>query len=86
MADLTPEEKERIEYLATDAWVVDTGANDDEVTGKNYDHRKVWIEQLFQQFAACFGIDLRGTLPSATGQHCSNNGFLQVSLPDSLIG
>ncbi len=31
---------------------------DDEVTGKNYDHRKVWIEELFRHFAACFGIDL----------------------------
>ena len=30
----------------------------DTVTGKNYDHRKVWIENLFQHFAACFGIDL----------------------------
>ena len=32
----------------------------DSVSGKNYDHRKVWIEKLFQQFAACFGIDLLG--------------------------
>ncbi|WP_010586586.1 hypothetical protein [Schlesneria paludicola] len=30
----------------------------DSVTGKNYDHRKAWIEQLLQQFAAQFGIDL----------------------------
>lgn len=33
---------------------------DDPVTGKNFDHRKVWIEQYLQQFAACFGIDLLG--------------------------
>jgi REP element-mobilizing transposase RayT len=31
---------------------------DDPLTGKNYDHRKVWIEQHLQHFAACFGIDL----------------------------
>ena len=32
----------------------------DSVTGKNYDHRKVWIEDLLKQFAAHFGIDLLG--------------------------
>ena len=31
---------------------------DDPVSGKNFDHRKVWIEQHLQQFAAAFGIDL----------------------------
>ena len=31
---------------------------DDPVTGKNYDHRKVWIEDLLKRFAAAFGIDL----------------------------
>ncbi|HUG69858.1 MAG TPA: hypothetical protein VMM76_19050, partial [Pirellulaceae bacterium] len=31
---------------------------DDPVTGKNFDHRKVWIEDRLQQFAAAFGIDL----------------------------
>ena len=31
---------------------------DDPVSGKNYDHRKVWIEELFQHFSSCFGIDL----------------------------
>ena len=31
---------------------------DDPVTGKNYDHRKAWIEELLQRFAAVFGIDL----------------------------
>lgn len=30
MPDLTPEQKKRVEYLATDEWVVDTGADDDE--------------------------------------------------------
>ena len=30
----------------------------DPVTGKNYDHRKVWIEQQLQRLAANFGIDL----------------------------
>ncbi|WP_010583140.1 hypothetical protein [Schlesneria paludicola] len=32
----------------------------DSVTGKNSDHRKAWIEQLLQQFAAQFGIDPLG--------------------------
>jgi len=31
---------------------------DDPVTGKNYDHRKEWIESLLRRFAASFGIDL----------------------------
>lgn len=31
---------------------------DDSVSGKNFDHRKVWIEDLLHQFAAEFGIDL----------------------------
>jgi REP element-mobilizing transposase RayT len=31
---------------------------DDPVSGKNFDHRKVWIEELLEHFAACFGIDL----------------------------
>jgi hypothetical protein len=30
MAELTPEQIKRVEYLATDEWVVDTGADDDE--------------------------------------------------------
>ena len=30
----------------------------DQVSGKNFDHRKVWIEKYLQQFAASFGIDL----------------------------
>ena len=32
----------------------------DSVTGKNYDHRKDWIEQQLRPLAACFGIDLLG--------------------------
>ncbi|TWU08608.1 hypothetical protein Poly21_55770 [Allorhodopirellula heiligendammensis] len=31
---------------------------DDPISGKNFDHRKRWIEQYLQQFAASFGIDL----------------------------
>ncbi len=30
----------------------------DELSGKNFDHRKVWIEELLEHFAAHFGIDL----------------------------
>ena len=30
----------------------------DSVTGKNFDHRKVWIEDRLQQLAGAFGIDL----------------------------
>lgn len=30
----------------------------DPLTGKNYDHRKRWIEEQFQRLAAYFGIDL----------------------------
>ena len=32
----------------------------DPTSGKNFDHRKVWIEHYLQHFAACFGIDLLG--------------------------
>ena len=31
---------------------------EDSISGKNYDHRKVWIEEYLQRFAACFAIDL----------------------------
>ncbi len=31
---------------------------DDPVTGKNYNHRKVQMEILFERFAGLFGIDL----------------------------
>lgn len=31
---------------------------DDPISGKNFDHRKVWIEDLLRHFAAHFGIDL----------------------------
>jgi len=31
---------------------------DDPVSGKNFDHRKVWIERYLEHFAASFGIDL----------------------------
>lgn len=31
---------------------------DDPLTGKNYDHRKAWIEDSLQHFAGHFGIDL----------------------------
>ena len=30
----------------------------DEYTGKNYDHRKRWIEDELERVAAFFGIDL----------------------------
>jgi len=32
----------------------------DPLSGKNYDHRKQWIEDYLQQFTAVFGIDLLG--------------------------
>ena len=30
----------------------------DELTGKNYDHRKTWVENELKRLAAGFGIDL----------------------------
>jgi hypothetical protein len=30
----------------------------DAISGKNFDHRKAWIEDYLRQFAAAFGIDL----------------------------
>ena len=33
---------------------------EDPFTGENYDHRKLWIEDLLKRFSACFGIDLLG--------------------------
>jgi len=32
----------------------------DPVSGKNFDHRKAWIEAMIERFAAQFGIDLLG--------------------------
>ena len=34
---------------------------DDPITGKNFDHRKVWMEKKLELHAANFGIDLLGT-------------------------
>ena len=31
---------------------------DDPLTGKNYDHRKVWVEKQLKHHAKYFGIDL----------------------------
>ena len=31
---------------------------EDPISGKNYDHRKAWIEKYLQRFAGCFAIDL----------------------------
>ena len=31
---------------------------DDRFSRKNYDHRKVWIDEQLMQQARCFGIDL----------------------------
>ena len=42
---------------------------DDSVSGKNFDHRKVWIEEYLQQFAAAFGIDLLGFAISSNHFH-----------------
>jgi len=33
---------------------------DDPISGKNFDHRKVWIEQSLQEFFASFGFVLLG--------------------------
>ncbi|HEY0983981.1 IS66 family insertion sequence element accessory protein TnpB [Schlesneria sp.] len=33
---------------------------DDPLSGKNYNHRKLWVETLLRRFAGCFGIDLLG--------------------------
>ena len=33
---------------------------DDPVTGKNYDHRKTWVEDQLRLMASHFGIDLLG--------------------------
>ena len=32
----------------------------DSDSGKNYDHRKQWLEDRLRRFAACFGVDLLG--------------------------
>jgi hypothetical protein len=34
---------------------------DDPVSGKNFDHRKFWMQRKLQQLAAYFGIDLLGS-------------------------
>ena len=32
----------------------------DAVSGKNYEHRKAWLEERFRFLASCFGIDVLG--------------------------
>jgi len=59
MVDLTSEQKQRIEYLATDAWVVDTGANDDDA--KSSANFRRTLEQMssieLHHFACNFNWD-----------------------------
>jgi hypothetical protein len=40
---------------------------DDAITGKNYDHRKQWIEDELQKLAGAMGIDLLGCSLDAVG-------------------
>ena len=44
---------------------------DDPLSGKNFDHRKVWIEGQLRLQAACFGIDLLGfpLMPNQQDRH-----------------
>jgi hypothetical protein len=39
---------------------------DDVLSGKNFDHRKTWIEEWLRQFAAVFGIDLINGTPGTS--------------------
>ena len=32
----------------------------DPISGKNYEHRKRWLEERFRFLAGCFGIDVLG--------------------------
>ena len=55
----------------------------DEVTGKNYDHRKIWVEDQLQRLAASFGIDSK-PLPSGSPPGRSGNpGLRGVCRPQS---
>jgi hypothetical protein len=44
---------------------------DDAVTGKNYDHRKHWIEDELQKLAGAMGIDLLGFSAATKGSYPS---------------
>jgi len=48
---------------------------DDAVSGKNFDHRKVWIEGYLLQFAAAFGIDLLGFARMNADEFATMIGF-----------
>ena len=43
----------------------------DPISGKNFDHRKIWIEDQLRVQAACFGIDLLGfaIMPNQQDRH-----------------
>ena len=41
---------------------------DDPISGKNFDHRNVWIEDQLRLHGACFGIDLLGFAIMPNGQ------------------
>jgi hypothetical protein len=48
----------------------------DPVTGKNHDHRKIWIEDQLRLLAANFGIDLLWQkLSNQANTHRCNVGF-----------
>lgn len=76
---------------------------DDSVSGKNFDHREVWIEEYLHQFAAPFGnkqipssdaflsplmidelADPVGPCASESRTHCSDKGFLAMSIEEYL--
>ena len=71
MPDLTPEQKARVEYLATDEWVVDTGADDDEA--RSLENFRATLSQMtsleLHHFACNFNWDCGSDELAAVIEH-----------------
>ena len=61
---------------------------DDPISGKNFDHRKVWIEDQVRLQAACFGIDLLGfaLMPNQQDRYALQRQEVSADVAGRLFG
>ena len=61
---------------------------DDPLSGKNFDHRKVWIEDQLRLEAACFGIDLLGLalMPNQQDRYALQRQAFSADVAGRLFG
>ena len=61
---------------------------DDPISGKNFDHRKVWIEDQLRLQADCFGIDLLGfaLMPNQQDRYALQRQGISADVAGRLFG